>query len=112
MKAVVKKAELLDPDYVPPVVDTALSLSDLPETGGEHPLFKDFVKVWFERKKLGLSNGKHIDQNWSTLKTYVFPHIGRMRLDQIKQRHIIYMFEPVWRLRHETAHCASEPDQK
>ena len=69
-------------------------------------------QVWFERKKLDLSNGKHIDQNWSTLKTYVFPHIGRIRLDQIKQRHIIDMFEPVRRLRHETAHCASEPDQK
>jgi integrase len=54
-------------------------------------------------KKLGLSNGKHIDQNWSTLKNYVFPHIGRMRLDEIKQRHIIAVFDPVWRITHETA---------
>ena len=67
------------------------------------PTFREFAKVWFDRKKRDLSNGKHIKQNWSTLDTYVFPHFGKLPLDEIRQRHIIAAFDPIWREKHETA---------
>lgn len=100
LQSVLKKAEVLNPNQP---VGRSQNLPDLPEPSSDSPVFRDFAKVWFDRKKEGLSNGKHIDQNWSTLKTYVFPHIGRMRLDEIKQRHVIAVFDPIWRLKHETA---------
>ncbi|MGJ8590807.1 MAG: tyrosine-type recombinase/integrase [Yoonia sp.] len=67
------------------------------------PKFRDFAKFWFDRKKQGLSNGKHIKQNWTTLKTYVFPHFGKLPLDEIRQGHIIAAFDPIWRGNHEMA---------
>ncbi|WP_281981771.1 tyrosine-type recombinase/integrase [Thalassorhabdomicrobium marinisediminis] len=103
MQAVLKKAELLDPDYTPPASDSLSHMPDLPDASGVQPLFREFAKVWFDRKRLSLSNGKHIDQIWSTLKTYVFPHLGRMHLDEIKQRHVIAVFDPIWRVKHATA---------
>jgi hypothetical protein len=30
------------------------------------PTLLEFARVWFERKKVGLSNGKHVNQNWQT----------------------------------------------
>ena len=101
MRAALKRAEILDPD-TPRSIRTA-ETADLPELGPQVPLFRDFAKVWFDRKKKGLSNGKHIQQNWTTLKTYVFPQLGKMPLDEIKQRHVIAVFDPIWRLKHETA---------
>ena len=103
LQSVIKKAEILDPNKRAPQPQNLGHLRDLPELGDDCPLFCDFARVWFERKKEGLSDDKHIDQNWSTLKNYVFSHIGHMRLDEIKQRHIISVFDPVWRARHETA---------
>lgn len=67
------------------------------------PTFQEFAKIWFERKKQGLSNGKHIQQNWSTLAAYVFPHVGDLPLDEIRQRHILAALDPIWRVKHETA---------
>lgn len=39
-------------------------------------LLKDAAKIWFDRKSATLSNGKHIDQNWNTLNTYILPKFG------------------------------------
>ena len=72
-------------------------------TARDMPTLREFARVWFERKKLGLSNGKHVQQNWQTLKDFVFPDLGNCRLDQIRQRDIVRTLDPVWRDKHETA---------
>ncbi|OSP55617.1 hypothetical protein [Pseudoruegeria sp. SK021] len=70
VRAALKRAAILDPD-TPRLIGAALT-PDLPEPGPQVPLFRDFAKVWFDRTKQGLSNGKPIQQNWTTLTTYVF----------------------------------------
>ncbi|SOH95710.1 Integrase [Monaibacterium marinum] len=102
VQAVLKKAGHDSPDQTAPL-NTPTQLPDFPEPSGDVPRFQDFAKVWFDRKKQGLSNGKHIEQNWSTLKTYAFPHFGKLPLNEIRQRHIIAAFDPIWRVKHETA---------
>lgn len=102
VQAILKREELLNPDVDRPMNVTE-HMPDLPAPDAIAPLFRDFAKIWFERKKKELSNGKHIQQNWNTLKMYVFPQLGKLRLDQIKQRHVIAVFDPIWRLKHETA---------
>ena len=52
---------------------------------------------------MGLPSGKHVHQNWQTLRDFVFPDLGDMRLDQIRQRDIVRTLDPVWREKHETA---------
>lgn len=67
------------------------------------PTLREFARIWYERKKHGLSNGKHIHQNWQTLRDFVFPDLGDRRLDEIRQRDIVRTLDPVWRAKHETA---------
>ena len=67
------------------------------------PTLQEFARVWFERKKLGLSSGKHVHQNWQTLKDFVFPDLGDRCLDEVRQRDIVCTLDPVWRDKHETA---------
>ena len=67
------------------------------------PTLRTVAIDWFEIKKIGLSNGKHIAQNWSTLETYVFPTLGDIPISEIRRKDIIATFRPIWRLKHETA---------
>lgn len=67
------------------------------------PTLLEFARIWFDRKKVGLSNGKHVHQNWQTLRDFVFPDLGDKRLDHIRQRDIVRILDPVWRAKHETA---------
>jgi integrase len=81
------------------------SSSSAPHAGDvpDMPTLLEFARVWFDRKKVGLSSGKHVHQNWQTLRDFVFPDLGDMRLDQIRQRDIVRTLDPVWREKHETA---------
>jgi integrase len=82
----------------------ASAASAAPENmAAEMPTLREFARVWFERKKQGLSNGKHVHQNWQTLKDFVFPELGDKRLHEIRQRDIVRTLDPVWREKHETA---------
>ncbi|WP_417807157.1 tyrosine-type recombinase/integrase [Thioclava sp.] len=67
------------------------------------PSFRELAKIWFEQKKLGLRNGKHIQQNWNTIETYVFPHFGDRRIDEITVADVIAAIKPIWHCKHETA---------
>src|SRR6056297_1587856 len=88
----------------PPDSPHASAASAAPaNTARDMPTLREFARVWFERKKLGLSNGKHVQQNWQTLKDFVFPDLGNCRLDEIRQRDIVRTLDPVWRDKHETA---------
>lgn len=65
--------------------------------------FFDLATEWFEIKREGLSNGKHIHQNWRTLETYVIPHLGHVPITDIRRKDIIAVFRPIWRTKNETA---------
>ena len=65
--------------------------------------FRDVAKVWFDRKRLGLKNGKHIAQNWNTLCDYVFPSLGDRPIGQIAILEVVEAFRPIWHAKNETA---------
>lgn len=65
--------------------------------------FADVAQLWFQQKSQGLSNGKHIAQNWTTLQTYVLPVLGRRPVDEITTIDIVECLRPIWRDKHETA---------
>lgn len=37
------------------------------------------------------------------MQTYVFPHIGGVRVDLVGQQHILQCLEPIWNIKQETA---------
>lgn len=66
-------------------------------------LFRDVAADWFERKRHGLKNGKHIKQNWTTIETYTFPRLGDRPVGEITKPEIVDTLKPIWHKKHETA---------
>lgn len=55
------------------------------------------------RIKAHSRNGKHVDQWINTLRTYAFPVIGQMGVDEITHREILAVLQPIWMDKEETA---------
>lgn len=66
-------------------------------------LFKEFALAHIERMRPQWRNAKHGDQWVSTVKTYAFPVIGELPLDQIDTEHILSILMPIWKEKSETA---------
>lgn len=64
---------------------------------------KEAAKRWFENKRPTLSNGKHIDQNWATIATYILPKLGDRPVAEIKRREVVEVLRPIWHEKHTTA---------
>lgn len=66
-------------------------------------LFKAFALEHIESMRHQWRNAKHADQWVSTIKTYAFPVIGELPLDQIDTPHILSILQPIWKEKAETA---------
>ncbi|PWR01286.1 hypothetical protein DKT77_17810 [Meridianimarinicoccus roseus] len=90
------------PEIVSPKRTTATNeVNGVP--GKRAATFRQVAQVWFDRKRLGLKNGKHIAQNWSTIETYVLPTLGDRCIDDIKVLDVVEVFRPIWHVKNETA---------
>jgi integrase len=78
---------------------------------GIHPktLTTDYTKFYdialeaIEMKMKTLSNEKNKKQWFSTMHTYVFPHLKDMDISNINSRHIESVLKPIWYDKHDTA---------
>lgn len=77
---------------------------DAPSNAPSRPAtFRQVAEVWFERKRAGLKNGKHIDQNWNTMATYVFPTLGDRPVGEVSRLEVVEALRPIWHSKNETA---------
>ncbi len=67
------------------------------------PSFQSLFETWFPTHRRTLSNTKHANQWKSTMRDYVFPHIGGLRVDMIQQSHVLQCLEPIWDSKRDTA---------
>lgn len=67
------------------------------------PSFQALFDEWFPTYKVNLSNEKHIKQWESTMREYVMPTIGGLRVDMVGQSHVLQCVEPIWSRKPETA---------
>lgn len=68
------------------------------------PSFEDVARKCYEEAILpARGNGKHLRQWISTLECYVFPAIGKLPINSVRQEHIIGLISPIWISKHETA---------
>lgn len=74
-----------------------------PDAASCKPSFHDVAKQWFQSKSQGLSNGKHIAQNWTTVESYALPALGHKPIDTITMVDVVESLRPIWREKHETA---------
>ena len=71
-----------------------------------HVIFRRSAETYIAAQKRGegaWSNRKHAAQWTSTLKTYVYPLIGAVPVQEISRSHIIEVLDPIWTAEPETA---------
>lgn len=69
----------------------------------EMPTFEQAARIVHDQVSPGFRNQKHIDQWINTLVEYVFPKIGRKKVDGITVAHFADCLRPIWLEKPETA---------
>ena len=68
------------------------------------PTFEEAALKVYEINRPSWSNEKHSAQFIiSSLKTYAFPKIGKMKVNTIEPSHILSILTPIWLTKSETA---------
>ena len=65
--------------------------------------FEKAAREVHEDLKPGWQNPKHAAQRITTLETYVFPHIGNRKVENLKARDFAEALRPIWLKKPETA---------
>jgi integrase len=73
------------------------------KTGSQVPIFKNFALEYIEVMRPKWRNPKHAEQWVNTIKSYAFPVIGELSLDQIDTPDILEILQPIWLTKPETA---------
>lgn len=92
-----KIAEGTDP------IEHRKSTALLASTELEVPSFEKAPRAVHEETKLAFKNGKHVDQWINTLDDYVFPHIGKRPVDELRAVDFADALRPIWLTKPETA---------
>lgn len=71
--------------------------------GALAPTFEDAAVQYYNDLKRGWGNGKHVAQWIATLRTYAFPSIGKVRVDQVSTGQVRDLLNAIWREEPETA---------
>lgn len=73
-------------------------------TKAQHmPSFGEVASNYLAIRVKELRNVKHQNQWYSTINTYVMPHIGKYPIDKIEPHQIRDLLVPIWEDKHETA---------
>jgi integrase len=65
--------------------------------------FQQCAEAFIEAQQDGWKNKKHIQQWTNTLKTYVYPVIGKFSVQDIDVDAVMKVLEPIWKTKTETA---------
>lgn len=65
--------------------------------------FKECALAYIDSHKAGWRNRKHEAQWGNTLKTYAYPVIGDLAVQDVDIGHILKILEPIWKEKTETA---------
>ena len=65
--------------------------------------FEAAFDTFFEIRRQKLSNGKHVLQWESTMRTFVFPLIGRRPVADVTSAEVLAVLQPIWFSKPETA---------
>lgn len=68
----------------------------------EIPTFEAAAKIVYDANKGQWKNPKHRAQWWSSLETYAFPRLGKMRVDAIDTDDVLAVLRPLWTTKLET----------
>jgi integrase len=88
---------------VDPVEERLAARNTLAASRASAISFQEAAEKFMTANEAGWSNPKHRAQWTSTLATYAYPAIGKLRVSDIETRHIVGILEPLWTTKTETA---------
>ncbi|WP_288131792.1 tyrosine-type recombinase/integrase [Microbulbifer sp.] len=98
-----REAKELIAQGVDPVADRKARRSALLAEQAKAVTFEALARDFVEKKAEEYKTAKQVQKLETMLKTYAFPHIGRMVVGDIERAHIIAMLSPIWKSKTETA---------
>lgn len=78
-------------------------IAELRKKPEDAPTFSEAAERVFKDHKASWDNPKHQQQWITTLRTYAFPVLGEMRVDQIQTPDVLRVLSPIWLSKAETA---------
>lgn len=88
---------------IDPVEESKAKRSALVAAQAAAITFGEAAAKFIEAHESGWKNAKHAAQWSSTLETYAFPTIGKIRVSDIETAHVITILEKIWTTKTETA---------
>jgi integrase len=67
------------------------------------PTFEEAARLVYDAHKKTFRNERHAAQWISSLETYAFPHIGKLRIDHVESSNVLQVLSPIWTNIPETA---------
>lgn len=80
-----------------------IAINALSESQMKKVSFEEFATDYINTMRPRWRNEKHADQWLSTMKTYAFPKIGNLAIDEIETEHIHKILSQIWLKKPETA---------
>ena len=75
----------------------------LPSLQSKATTFAEAAVELIESRSQEWKNSKHSQQWPNTLKTYVYPSIGNLPVEQVTTEHVLAILQPIWSTKTETA---------
>lgn len=86
-----------------PVEERAAARSALAASRASAITFGEAAAKYIEANEAGWKNSKHAAQWTTTLESYAYPTIGKLRVADVETQHVVNILEPLWSTKTETA---------
>ncbi len=86
-----------------PVEERAAARSALAASRASAITFGEAAAKYIEANEAGWKNSKHAAQWTTTLESYAYPTIGKLRVSDVETQHVVTILEPLWSTKTETA---------
>lgn len=88
---------------VDPVAERKALRSALAAEQAKQVTFADVAREYVTKKGREFKTAKQVQKLTGHLKSYAYPHLGRLVVGDIERAHIVKMLEPIWETKNETA---------
>ena len=98
-----RKAREKIQDGIDPIEQRKALKSALKAETAKVMTFEDAAKAYMGAHEKSWKNDKHRQQWVNTLKTYAYPHLGKLSVRDIDLAHVLAVLEPIWAEKTTTA---------
>ncbi len=87
----------------PPVEDKRVKRAAQEFAEAKRKTFEQVAREYIEKKSKEYKSEKQSYKLNQQLRTYAYPHIGKMVVGDIERAHIVQLLEPIWHAKNQTA---------